>query len=256
MPGNLFDLTGTVALITGGNSGIGLGFAEGLATHGADIAIWGTNASKNDAAVEQLRRHGTSVASFVCDVGDPEAVTATFEATVGAMGKVDSCFANAGVSGKGIAFTEMSPEEWHRVLRVNLDGAMYTSQAAVRHWVEAGNGGSLVVTTSGSAFEGQQRGQHYGASKAGVIALMRAIAVEYAKHGVRANAVLPGWVTSDLTASVFAWDRFVENVKPRVPLGRWGEPDDLSGIAVYLASDASRWHTGDIISIDGGYSIF
>lgn len=256
MPGNLFDLTGSVALITGGNSGIGLGFAEGLATHGADIAIWGTNASKNDAAVEQLRRHGTQVHSFVCDVGDPEAVTATFEATVGAMGKVDSCFANAGVSGRGIAFHEFTPEEWQRVMRVNLDGAMYTCQAAVRHWLEAGNGGSLVVTTSGSAFQGQQRGQHYGASKAGVIALMRAIAVEYAKYGVRANAVLPGWVTSELTAPVFAWDRFVENVKPRVPLGRWGEPDDLSGIAVYLASDASRWHTGDVISVDGGYSVF
>ena len=150
----------------------------------------------------------------------------------------------------------MTADEWRRVLRVNLDGAFFTLQAAVRHMVERGEGGSVVVTTSGSAFQGQQKGEHYGASKAGVIALVKAIAVEHARHGIRGNAILPGWVETDMTAPVFGWDKFVANVMPRIPLRRWGAPDDFAGVAVYLASDASKWHTGDTFVIDGGYLIF
>jgi hypothetical protein len=122
--------------------------------------------------------------------------------------------------------------------------------------VERGGGGSLVVTTSGSAFQGQQRGQHYGGSKAAVIAMMKAIAVEHARHGIRANAILPGWIETDMTAPALGWDKFVANVLPRVPMRRWGTPDDFGGVAVYLASEASRYHTGDTFVIDGGYLIF
>jgi NAD(P)-dependent dehydrogenase (short-subunit alcohol dehydrogenase family) len=122
--------------------------------------------------------------------------------------------------------------------------------------VRQGSGGSLVFTTSGSAYFGQQRGQHYGASKAGLISMMRAIAVEHARDGIRANAVLPGWIESEMTAPAFGWDRFVERVLPRVPLRRWGTPDDFAGIAVYLASRAASYHTGDVITIDGGYHSF
>jgi NAD(P)-dependent dehydrogenase (short-subunit alcohol dehydrogenase family) len=113
-----------------------------------------------------------------------------------------------------------------------------------------------VFTTSGSAYFGQQRGQHYGASKAGLIAMMRGIAVEHARHGIRANAVLPGWIESDMTAGALSWDRFVERNLPRVPMRRWGEPSDFAGIAVYLAGPASRYTTGDVITIDGGYHSF
>lgn len=155
----------------------------------------------------------------------------------------------------------MTTDEWRRVMRVNLDGAFFTARAATRHMVDrhrAGDalGGSLVFTTSGSAYFGQQRGQHYGASKAGLIAMMRAIAVEHARHGIRSNAVLPGWIESEMTAPAFGWQTFVDKVLPRVPMRRWGDPSDFSGIAVYLASDASRYHSGDVITIDGAYHSF
>jgi hypothetical protein len=252
----LFDLSGHVALVTGGNGGIGLGMARGLASAGAAVAIWGTNPDKNERAVASLRGTGATVAGFVCDVGDHAAVADAFARTVETLGRVDSCFVNAGVPSHAPSFLEMTPEEWDRVMRVNLDGAFYTAQAAVRHLVDRGAPGSVVFTTSGSAYFGQQRGQNYGASKAGVVAMMKAIAVEHARHGIRCNAILPGWIESDMTAPAFGWDRFVEKVLPRVPLRRWGDPADFAGIAVYLASPAAAYHTGDVITIDGGYHSF
>lgn len=254
--GNLFDLTGRVAVVTGGNSGIGLGMADALAAHGADVAIWGTNAAKNEAARAQLEQHGTRVLALRCDVGDEDEVVASMQETVGVLGRLDACFANAGVGGKAPSFVGMTNDEWHRVLRVNLDGAFYTCREAVKHMVAFGNGGSVVITTSGSAYYGQQKGQHYGASKAGVISMMKAIAVEHARHGIRANAVLPGWIETEMTEPAFGYDKFVKNVLPRVPLRRWGTGSDFGGLAVYLASDAASYHTGDVITIDGGYHSF
>lgn len=254
--GNLFDLTGKVALVTGGNGGIGLGMARGLAQCGADIAIWGTNAEKNTAAQAEISALGVRSRAYLCDVGDQAQVEDVFAHTLRDFGRVDSCFVNAGVGGKAESFVSMTDEEWHRVLRVNLDGAFYTAQVAVRAMVAAGTGGSLVFTTSGSAYFGQQRGQHYGASKAGLISMMRAIAVEHARHQIRSNAVLPGWIESDMTAPALSWDKFVDNVLPRVPMRRWGDPNDFSGIAAYFASDVSKYHTGDVVTIDGGYHSF
>lgn len=253
----LFDLTGHVALVTGGNGGIGLGMAEGLARQGAAVAIWGTNAGKNNDAAAALRAHGGEVLDLVCDVGDRQAVVAAMAQTVATLGRLDSCFVNAGVGGKAASFAEMTTEEWERVMRVNLDGAFYTAQEAVRQMTaQSPQGGSIVFTTSGSAFFGQQRGQHYGGSKAALNAMMKGIAVEHARHGIRANSVLPGWVESDMTAPAFGWQKFVDNVMPRIPMRRWGTPADFAGIAVYLASRASQWHTGDVITIDGGYHSF
>ena len=252
----MFDLTGKVALITGGNGGIGLGMARGLAQCGADLAIWGTNADKNRAARAELETFGVRVVDHVCDVGDQEQVETVFAHTLEACGHIDACFVNAGVGGKAESFVTMTDDEWHRVMRVNLDGAFYTAQVAVRAMVEHGNGGSVVFTTSGSAYFGQQRGQHYGASKAGLISMMRAIAVEHARHGIRSNAILPGWIESEMTAPALGWDKFVANVLPRVPMRRWGDPNDFSGIAAYFASDLSKYHTGDVITIDGGYHSF
>ena len=252
----MFDLTDHVALVTGGNGGIGLGMADALAQHGASLAIWGTNESKNAAAVDQLRAHGGQVLSLICDVGDRAAVIEAMQATIDRFGHLDSCFVNAGVGGQARSFVEMSDEEWHRVLRINLDGAFYTAQQAVQRMVSGGTGGSIVFTTSGSAFFGQQKGQHYGGSKAALVAMMKGIAVEHARDGIRSNAILPGWVESELTAPVFGWPKFVSNVMPRIPMRRWGTPADFGGLAVYLASAASSWHTGDVITIDGGYHSF
>ena len=177
------------------------------------------------------------------------------------LGRIDSAFVNAGVGGRASSFVDMSDDEWRRVMRINLDGAFYTCREATRHMAARRadgdeTGGSIVVTTSGSAYFGQQSGQHYGASKAGVISMMRAIAVQHARDGIRANAILPGWIESDMTESLFEYERFVDRVLPRVPMRRWGKADDFGGVAVYLASSASSYHTGDVITIDGGYHSF
>ncbi|RTL72025.1 MAG: SDR family oxidoreductase [Hyphomicrobiales bacterium] len=252
-----FDLTGKVALVTGGNSGIGLGFARGAAEAGADVCIWGTSKAKNTAAAEELRGTGRRIVALECDVGDEKAVDAAFAETLSQLGRVDACFANAGVAGfSSRSFTEMTSQEWDRVLRVNLDGAFYTFRAAARHMVERGGGGSLIGTASLAAIEGAARHEHYAATKGGLVSMIRALAVEFARHGIRANAVLPGWIETNMTAGNMGNDKFVSHVMPRIPMRRWGTGADFSGIAVYLMSDASSYHTGDTFLIDGGYALF
>ena len=253
-----FDLAGKTALITGGNSGIGLGFAEALAQAGAAVCIWGTNAGKNDAALKKIQSHGAKAMALQCDVGDERQVEDCFAQTAAKLGPVHACFANAGVSGRANvkSFAEMDAEEWKRVTRVNLDGAFYTLRAAARHMVGHGQGGALVGTASLAAISGQPRGEHYAATKGGLISMIRALAVEFARNGIRANAVLPGWIDTAMTEKALNWDKFRDKVLPRVPMRRWGKPEDFGAIAVYLVSDASSYHTGDTFLIDGGYSLF
>lgn len=258
MPYRPFDLTGRVALITGGNGGIGLGMAEALAEAGADIAIWGTNPAKNDAARTRLAATGRRVLTVPCDVRDAAAVDAAFAETVASLGRVDACFANAGVSGVHPAtpFHEMPDEEWRRVLGVNLDGVFHTFRAVCRHMVDRAGGGLLAVTASLAAIHGAPRFEHYAATKGAVISMIRGLAVEYARHNIRAHAILPGWVESDMTEGRLADPKFQQHVVPRIPLRRVGQPADFGGLAVYLASDAAAWHTGDSFLIDGGYTLF
>lgn len=248
----LFDLTDHVALVTGGNGGIGLGMATGLAKAGAKVAIWGRNEEKNRSAIETLRAHGSDAIALTVDVGEEREVVEAFAATVAALDHVDSVFANAGVGAKSTRFGEMTTEEWQEIFRVNVEGVFWTFREAVNHMQSRG-GGSLVVTSSIAGDIGFSRGQHYAASKAAVRSMIRSIAVEYGRYGIRANAVAPGWVVTSMTDSFIEGDRFEAGVKPRIPLGEWGRPEDFEGIAVYLASDASRWHTGDTLTIDGGY---
>ena len=252
-----FDLTGKVALVTGGNSGIGLGMARAMAEAGADIAIWGTNAEKNARAEAALKPTGRRVLTLLCDVGEEQAVERAFARTLAELGRVDGCFANAGVSGRGQrSFMDMPAEEWRRVLRVNLDGAFYTFRAAARHLVERGDGGVLVGTASLAAIEAAPRSEHYAATKGGMVSMVRALSVELARHKVRAHAILPGWIETEMTANAIGNPKFSGNVMPRIPMRRWGTGEDFGGIAVYLMSPASAYHTGDSFVIDGGYSLF
>ena len=261
MTDNLFDLSGKVALVTGGNGGIGLGMAQGLAQAGAKIAIWGQNADKNRIAEAKLREHTRDVLVQRVDVADEEAVTSGIAEVVRTMGRLDFVAANAGVGGGGrSSFDETTTEQWRRVTMTNLDGVFWTLREACKHMMtraEAGDpGGSVVVTSSTSAIHGAPRNQAYASTKGAVIAMIRGIAVEYARYGVRANAVLPGWIATDMTAGAQGNDTFNSKVISRVPMRRWGEPEDFGGIAVYLASDASKFHTADTFVIDGGYTVF
>ena len=255
-----FDLSNRGVVVTGGNGGIGLGMARALLAAGATVAIWGSNPDKT------LRAKGTLAAdcgdasrvhAFVCDVGDEAQVDATFAASIDALdGRVDACFANAGVGGSGTPMVEMTLAEFRRVQRINVEGVFLTFRAAARHMIAHGRGGSLVATASTAALEGAARNSHYGASKGAVTSYVRALAVELARHKIRVNAILPGWIVTDMTERAVGNEKFAAAVLPRIPARRWGDIDDFGGIAVYLASDASAYATGEQFVIDGGYTKF
>ena len=254
-----FDLTGRGAVVTGGNGGIGYGMARGLLAAGASVAVWGSNPDKTEQAKIKLAAEcgdASRVHAVVCDVGDESQVDAAFAASVAALGQVDACFANAGVSGKGTALMDMPLQEFQRVQRINVEGVFLTFRAAARHMVAHGQGGSLVATASTAALEGAARNCHYGASKGAVTSLVRALAMELARHRIRVNSILPGWIVTEMTERSVANDKFASAVMPRIPARRWGEIDDFSGIAVYLASQASGYATGEQFVIDGGYTKF
>ena len=254
--GAAFDLTGHVALITGGNGGIGLGMAQALASAGADVAIWGTKKAKNEAAAELLRKTGRRVVASVCDVSDEDQVVQAFGEAVEQLGKVDSVFANAGVPGHLVPFTETKLEDWRATMAVNLDGAFLTLREGARHLIERGEGGSLVAVSSTSSVHGTPRNAQYSVSKTGLLALVRSLAVELARYRIRVNALVPGWTETELTEKGRQYQKFVDNTTYRTPVRRWAQPEEYGPAAVYLADPRVTFHTGDTLVIDGGYTIF
>jgi NAD(P)-dependent dehydrogenase (short-subunit alcohol dehydrogenase family) len=258
---NLFDLGGRVAVITGGNGGIGLGIAEALAGQGCAVSIWGRNAEKNAAAAAHLQKLGGKVQTLVCDVAGRDDAARATEATLKEFGRIDGCFANAGIGGGGrTSFADRSEDDWRRMFSVNLDGVFHVFQPVVRHMIaRAGQGdafGRLVATSSMASLFGTARNEHYAGSKAAINSLIQALAVEQARYGITANALLPGWIDTEMTEGLQANDKFMAAAMPRIPMRRFGKPQDFGGIAVYLMSKASAYHTGDTIVIDGGYSLF
>lgn len=255
-----FDLSGHVALVTGGNGGIGLGMAEALCQAGADVVVWGTNADKNARALEHLQAQGTKVVTRIVDITDEQAVIDGMSDLIETMGRLDSCFANAGTTLPAGSMLDIDSEKWRRVMAINLDGAFWTMREACRHMkarAEAGDPGGSIVAVSSLAYNfGAVANEHYGASKMGMVGITKGIAAEFGRYGIRANSLLPGWTRSELTSPLQDDDTFNRKAISRVPLRRWGTGQDFGGIAVYLASTASSFHTGDAILIDGGYSAF
>jgi NAD(P)-dependent dehydrogenase (short-subunit alcohol dehydrogenase family) len=256
-----FDLTGRVSVITGGNGGIGLGMAEALAASGAGVAIWGTNEDKNAAALSRLKVHGTKVIAKRVDVSDEEAVNKAMAETHEEMGRIDQTIANAGI-GHGVdSFLNMTGDQMRRLFSVNIDGMLFTLREGARYMVsrakEGELGGSLVGVASLAAIEGAAHNQHYAASKGAVVSSMKSCAVEFGRYGITANSILPGWIATDMTAGAQSYNVFTQKVISRVPIGRrWGKPEEFGGVAVYLASSAATFHSGDSFVIDGGYSVF
>ena len=259
MARGLFDLTGKVVLATGANSGIGLGFLQGCAKQGADVVVWGRRADRNAKALEILKGMGAGrVHAQEVDVSDEAAVDAAFASTLQAMGRVDCVFANAGFSSRAKSFAEMTTDTYMQLINVNQHGAFYTLRAACKHMQErakAGDpGGSIVACGSLSIFHGIAAMEHYAAAKGALAAMIKSIAVEMGPYGVRANMIAPGFVVSGLSEN--ATEEQLAGVKKhfasQTPLGRAGEIEDIEGPAAYLASDASAFHSGDILIIDGG----
>ena len=255
-----FNLEGRVALITGGNGGIGLGMALGLAQSGAQVSIWGTNPDKNAKALEAIEATGVKASALVCDVSDEAQVNDCFAQTLETHGRVDACFANAGIGGRGTGFDDMTREEWDRIISVNQSGVFYTFRAAARHMRERAEQGDafgrLVGTASLAAISGQARGEHYASTKGGLVSMIKALAVEYARYGVTAHTILPGWIETEMTEGAFSNDKFVDNVSRRIPMRRWGQPEDFSALAIYIMSTASSYHTAETFLVDGGYFHF
>lgn len=251
----MFDLTDRVVVVTGGNGGIGLGMARAVAGAGAAVSVWGRNEDKNADAVAQLRDLGADADAVAVDVSDEAAVAAAMAATVDRFGAVDSLFANAGIGG-GAPFVDQTLEGWHRVMSVNLDGAFLCFRAAARHMVERGGGGSLVGVSSTSAIHGAPANQAYSCSKTALLALVRGLAVELARHRIRCNSIMPGWTETDMTAPLQGWEKFMRSTTARTPVRRWGVPDDFGAAAVFLADPTQAFHTGDCLVVDGGYTIF
>lgn len=248
-----FNLKGKVALVTGGNGGIGLAYAKGLVKAGAKVAIWGRNRTKNAAAVETLKAIGGDAKDFVCDITDAKQVDTVFEATMKHFGQVDICFANAGGGGPGGMLHSLSDEKWKSLLDLNLNSVVYTYRKVIAQLLERKAPGKLIVTSSVAGLVGTGYSAGYGTTKAAVLGLTRALAVELGRNRIQVNAILPGYIETEMTAN--APNQFKEAMTRRNVSGRYGTLEQMEGVAVFLASSASDFMTGQNVILDGGYAI-
>ena len=250
-----FDLTGRVAVVTGGNGGIGLGMAKGLASAGASVVVAARNQAKSEAAVAELEALGARAAFLEVDVADEASVNAMIDAAAKLWGRLDILVNNAGTSIRKPP-QEMSLEEWRRVIDTNLTSVFLASNAAYPHF-KAQGGGKIINTGSMMSIFGSPVAAAYAASKGGVLQLTKSLAAAWAPDKIQVNAILPGWIETDLTSPI--WQHTLpdlhERISSRIPAGKWGTGDDHAGVAVFLASAASDYITGAAITVDGGYSV-
>jgi 2-deoxy-D-gluconate 3-dehydrogenase len=249
-----FDLTGRAAIVTGSNGGIGLGMARGLAEAGAAIAIVGRDAAKSNAAVAELKQRGLNAISIIADVTDKSAVDRMVERAAREFGRVDILVNNAGINVRKPPHA-LAIEEWNRVIATNLTSAFLCSQAAYPAMKQAG-GGKIINIGSMMSIFGASFAPAYAASKGGIVQFTRSCAVAWAADNIQANAILPGWIDTDLTRRARQEiDGLHDKVLARTPAARWGAIGDFAGIAVFLASTASDFVTGTAIPVDGGFSV-
>jgi len=249
----LFDLTGKVAIVTGGGTGLGRQMAEALAEAGADLVLCARKAERCEQAARELAQTGVRALGLRCDIRDSTEIEGIVRRTVDELGRVDILVNNSGTSW-GAPPEDVPLAGWQKVIDVNLTGAFLFAQSVGRVLIEQGEGGKIVNVASVAAFRGAPQDAMnsipYNASKGGVVALTIDLAVKWAPHRINVNAIAPGWFPSDLSASTLAaaGDRLVG----RIPLGRYGSPDDLKGAVVFLASAASDYVTGTTLVVDGG----
>ena len=248
-----FDLKGKAALVTGGNGGIGLGMAKGLAQAGAAIAVAGRDDKKNASAIAALKSLGVTAIAVKVDLQDENSTRAMVEEAAQRLGRLDILVNNAGISIRK-APQDYTLAEWHQVMDTNLTSAFVASQAAYPHLKRGGRGKVVNIGSMMSIFGGGYLAP-YGASKGAIVQLTRSLATAWAKDNIQVNAVLPGWIDTALTRRAREeLEGLDERVLSRTPAGRWGEPADLAGVAVFLCSAASDFVTGTAIPVDGGYS--
>jgi len=249
-----FDLSGRVAFVTGGNGGIGLGMAKGLAEAGADVVIAGRDEKKAQSALVELRVLGRRAEFVSFDALDENSCRQAVDRAASEFGRLDILVNNAGTTARK-APQDLTSEEWHQVMNVNLTSAFVCAQAAYPHMLQAGAGKIINIGSMMSIFASSYAAP-YAASKGGIVQMARALAVAWAKDNIQVNCILPGWVDTALTRSAREQvPGLNERVLARTPAQRWGSPADFAGIAVFLASAASDWITGTAIPVDGGYSV-
>jgi NAD(P)-dependent dehydrogenase (short-subunit alcohol dehydrogenase family) len=249
----MFDLTNHVAIITGGNGGIGLAFGRGLAKAGAKIAVWGRNPQKNEIAIAELREMGADAEAFPVDVTKAEDIQAGFDATLAHFGRVDSCFANAGGSGVRGYLHQTSEDNWNQVMDLNVNSVANTFKPVIEHLLSTNTPGKLIVTSSAAAKMGTGFGASYATSKAAVVGLARSLAVELGPNNIQVNALLPGYVETDFVTETP--QAFKDAAKRRSCLPRRAQAADMEGVAVFLASKESDFMTGHALVMDGGHTI-
>ena len=253
---NLFNLKGKVALVTGGNGGLGLGMALGLAEAGANIAIAARNPDKTSDAIKQIEGVGVRAISVPTDVTKETEIESMISQTLDKLGHIDILVNNSGVTMRKEP-EDLSGDEWDHVLNVNLRACFLASKTVYPHMRDRGSGKIINIGSMTSIFGGGGRGAPYASSKGGIVQLSKSLAVAWAKDNIQSNAILPGWFTTELTAAIpeRQKERY-QLISSRIPAGRWGEPEELAGVAVFLASPASDYVTGSVIAVAGGYSSF
>lgn len=250
----MFDLSGKVAIVTGGNGGVGLAYCRGLVKSGCAVAIWGRNENKNAAAVEELSQMGGEAEAFGCDVTDETQVEQAFTTTLERFGKVDICFANAGGGGFSGPCHKIDRQAWLDTVDLNVLSVVQTWKPVTEHMLARKSGGRLIVTSSIAAKIGMAGAAGYSATKAAVEGLVKAMAVELGRAGIRVNAILPGYMETEMSLQLP--QAMKDAIQRRSAIGRIGVLEDMEGIAVFLASRESDFVTGQSIVMDGGHTVF